>query len=152
MRIAVAVAALGGLLVWEAWSERARHRIALLLERLPALLVQLTVDLTAWQLAMVKMAEQTAEAARLLEHHRAPATFPRAATREVSGGYTITRPDRPPQVVDMADVAWSVGFDDWSWTLVPDDSWIDSYSGRGEELEALEQVIEEQRRRIGGIR
>ena len=58
MRVAVAIVALGGFLVWEAWSERARHRIALLLERLPALLVQITVDMTAWQLAMEKMAEQ----------------------------------------------------------------------------------------------
>ena len=107
MRIAVAVVALGGLLIWEAWSERARHRIALLLERLPELLVLITVDLTAWQLAMVKAAEQTAEAARHLEHWRA-----RSA----------------------------------------DASWVDSYSGQGEELERLEQVIEEQRERIGEIR
>ena len=137
MRVAVAVVALGGLLVWEAWSERVRHRIKLLLERLPALLVQITVDLTAWQLAMVKAAEQTAEAARHLEHWR---------TREVSAsGYTVTR--------DLGDgvIIWSpVG--SGGRTQAPDDSWIDSYSGNGEELERLEQVIEEQRERILRLR
>jgi hypothetical protein len=142
VRIAVAVAALGGLLVWEAWSERARHRIKLLLERLPALFVEITVDFTAWQLAMVKMAEETAEAARHLEHWRERQTAPRVASAH---GYTVTR--------DLGDgvIIWSpVG--SGGRTQAPDDSWIDSHSDNGEELERLEQVIEEQRERIRRLR
>ena len=152
MRIAIAVVALAGLLVWEAWSERVRHRIALLLERLPALLVQITVDMTAWQLAIVKMAEETAEAARHLEHWR---------TREVSAaGYARQSQHQAGNAIGI-DMAWSSPSGGWSlmilgegmsWTQAPDDSWIDSYSGQGEELERLEQVIEEQRERIGEIR
>jgi len=55
--------------------------------------------------------------------------------------------------IDAADVVWvPISGGSWTWTQAPDDSWIDSYSGRGEELEALEQVIEEQRERISRIR
>ena len=148
MRVAVAVVALGGLLVWEAWSERARHRIMLLLERLPVLLVQITADLTAWQLAMVKAAESLAEVARdlrLSQHSMGNAVdvvTPRM--REIwVHGYTVEGRTNYTHMILGAGA---------EWTQAPDDSWIDSYSGRGEELERLEQVIEEQRMRIERIR
>jgi len=163
VRITVGVIALGGLLVWEAWSERVRHRVALLLERLPELLVLVTADLTSWQLAMTQASEAMEEfAACLLESYRFPVIAENAGpfTHTFSGsGYTVTRPDHEPQPIDMADIAWSTSVvmvwppdATWpSWTQAPDDSWIDSYSGQGEELEALEQVIEEQRERIRRI-
>jgi hypothetical protein len=160
VRIAVAVAALGGLLVWEAWTERVRHQVALLLERLPVLVRQMVVDFTSWQLAMVKVAEQLYEATgrlRVTLENRDRRFDP--ASEVSASGYTVTRPNHPPQVVDMADVVWSpagsgrmmILGEGVSWTQVPDDSWIDSHSDNGEELERLEQVIEEQRERIRRI-
>lgn len=158
MRVLVAVVALVGLLVWEAWAERTRHRIKLLLERLPELLVLVTADLTAWQLAMAKAFEAMAEL--LLTRYRepaAPSSHVAGNAVEVSGaGYTVIRPGHPPQRLDAADVAWSplgASVVTWmTWTQAPDDSWVDAYSGQGEELEALDQVIEEQRERIRRIR
>jgi hypothetical protein len=82
------------------------------------------------------------------------------------GYVTVTRPGHEPQQIDIADVEWTMGTITFvwppdaiwpsgtsiEWTQAPDDSWVDSYSGRGEELDALEQVIAEQAERIGRIR
>lgn len=158
MRVALGVAALGGLLVWEALDGWTRERVRVLAERLPDLLLEMTVSMAAWQSAVTKLTgamQSTSEelAAHLLDRYRSSPAPEFYFVDEVSPrSYTVTRPDRPPQVIDASQIDWSTtiafefGFGEY--TQGPDDSWIDSHSSRGEELERLERVIEEHRQGI----
>ncbi|HEU4865005.1 MAG TPA: hypothetical protein VFT76_02050 [Actinomycetota bacterium] len=136
MRVAIAVAVLGGLLVGEALANRTLERVRELERRLKDVLAVIRSD--AFAESMIRFSGELA---------RATISFRVTAEAFVAGVRTITGV-RVEAVDFLAD-------DELARPLDPDAPTVDSYVGRGEELEALEAVIEEQReriRRIGGRR